>query len=237
MKQYETTTEMTEEMKKKLAEAELKNNIKNDEETTAALTSIIDSKNDISDERRKMFEAIKDPQKIIAIGKILGEEISEEEARTMAGFNKEVVNKITAGLPEETKKSSLENLKEELNLEEGGNLYSLKTELEEQEEETLELVETVILKVPYMSKGELLKKVVLDTTKITGRTLIDIEKMYRRKIKKEKIEGNFLKEMDPIFLTMTASVMSGVGYNTLMNLNVADHAKITSVVKGFLFGS
>lgn len=80
---------------------------------------------------------------------------------------------------------------------------------------------------------ENIKEIVLDLESLTGSSLTNIEKTWRKECRK-KDNTSLIKELDGAYLAMVAAVASKTSYSLMQKLSAKDFTKITMKVSSFL---
>lgn len=165
-------------------------------------------------------------------------------------MKKEVVNVEEKDLPENIKKIKEEiessEIDKELNKAEKAEDIKEKIETSEKTEDTKEKTIEEMLKmedetevegesnVITLSKPiENIKEIVLDLESLTGSSLTNIEKTWRKECRK-KDNTSLIKELDGAYLAMVAAVASKTSYSLMQKLSAKDFTKVTMKVSSFL---
>ena len=80
---------------------------------------------------------------------------------------------------------------------------------------------------------ENIKEIVLDLESLTGSSLTNIEKTWRKECRK-KDNTSLIKELDGTYLAMVAAVASKTSYSLMQKLSAKDFTKVTMKVSSFL---
>ncbi|WP_462350801.1 hypothetical protein [Fusobacterium varium] len=166
-------------------------------------------------------------------------------------MKKEVINVEEKDLPESIKKAKEEMLNSGIDkeLNKAGEVNEGKEEkigtfekIEDAKEKTIEEMlkmedETEVegeSNVITLSKPiENIKEIVLDLESLTGSSLTNIEKTWRKECRK-KDNTSLIKELDGAYLAMVAAVASKTSYSLMQKLSAKDFTKITMKVSSFL---
>lgn len=165
-------------------------------------------------------------------------------------MKKEVVNVEEKDLPENIKKIKEEiessEIDKELNKAEKTEDIKEKIETSEKIEDTKEKTIEEMLKMEDETedKGESnvitlskpignIKEIVLDLESLTGSSLTNIEKTWRKECRK-KDNTSLIKELDGTYLAMVAAVASKTSYSLMQKLSAKDFTKVTMKVSSFL---
>ena len=113
---------------------------------------------------------------------------------------------------------------------EGGKEKTIEEMLKMEDEAEVEGESNVIT----LSKPiENIKEIVLDLESLTGSSLTNIEKTWRKECRK-KDNTSLIKELDGAYLAMVAAVASKTSYSLMQKLSAKDFTKITMKVSSFL---
>lgn len=165
-------------------------------------------------------------------------------------MKKEVVNVEEKDLPENIKKIKEEiessEIDKELNKAEKTEDIKEKIETSEKTEDTKEKTIEEMLKMEDETENEgesnvitlskpveNIKEIVLDLESLTGSSLTNIEKTWRKECRK-KDNTSLIKELDGAYLAMVAAVASKTSYSLMQKLSAKDFTKITMKVSSFL---
>ncbi|MEH1740009.1 hypothetical protein [Fusobacterium varium] len=165
-------------------------------------------------------------------------------------MKKEVVNVEEKDLPENIKKIKEEiessEIDKELNKAEKTEDIKEKIETSEKTEDTKEKTIEEMLKMEDETEDEgesnvitlskpigNIKEIVLDLESLTGSSLTNIEKTWRKECRK-KDNTSLIKELDGTYLAMVAAVASKTSYSLMQKLSAKDFTKVTMKVSSFL---
>lgn len=165
-------------------------------------------------------------------------------------MKKEVVNVEEKDLPENIKKIKEEiessEIDKELNKAEKAEDIKEKIETSEKTEDTKEKTIEEMLKMEDETEDEgesnvitlskpigNIKEIVLDLESLTGSSLTNIEKTWRKECRK-KDNTSLIKELDGTYLAMVAAVASKTSYSLMQKLSAKDFTKVTMKVSSFL---
>ena len=165
-------------------------------------------------------------------------------------MKKEVVNVEEKDLPENIKKIKEEiessEIDKELNKAEKTEDIKEKIETSEKTEDTKEKTIEEMLKMEDETENEgesnvitlskpigNIKEIVLDLESLTGSSLTNIEKTWRKECRK-KDNTSLIKELDGTYLAMVAAVASKTSYSLMQKLSAKDFTKVTMKVSSFL---
>lgn len=165
-------------------------------------------------------------------------------------MKKEVVNVEEKDLPENIKKIKEEiessEIDKELNKVEKKEDIKEKIETSEKTEDTKEKTIEEMLKMEDETEDEResnvitlskpignIKEIVLDLESLTGSSLTNIEKTWRKECRK-KDNTSLIKELDGTYLAMVAAVASKTSYSLMQKLSAKDFTKVTMKVSSFL---
>ncbi len=165
-------------------------------------------------------------------------------------MKKEVVNVEEKDLPENIKKIKEEiessEIDKELNKAEKIEDIKEKIETSEKIEDTKEKTIEEMLKMEDETEDEgesnvitlskpigNIKEIVLDLESLTGSSLTNIEKTWRKECRK-KDNTSLIKELDGTYLAMVAAVASKTSYSLMQKLSAKDFTKVTMKVSSFL---
>lgn len=165
-------------------------------------------------------------------------------------MKKEVVNVEEKDLPENIKKIKEEiessEIDKELNKVEKKEDIKEKIETSEKTEDTKEKTIEEMLKTEDETEDEgesnvitlskpigNIKEIVLDLESLTGSSLTNIEKTWRKECRK-KDNTSLIKELDGTYLAMVAAVASKTSYSLMQKLSAKDFTKVTMKVSSFL---
>lgn len=165
-------------------------------------------------------------------------------------MKKEVVNVEEKDLPENIKKIKEEiessEIDKELNKAEKTEDIKEKIETSEKTEDTKEKKIEEMLKMEDETEDEgesnvitlskpigNIKEIVLDLESLTGSSLTNIEKTWRKECRK-KDNTSLIKELDGTYLAMVAAVASKTSYSLMQKLSAKDFTKVTMKVSSFL---
>lgn len=165
-------------------------------------------------------------------------------------MKKEVVNVEEKDLPENIKKIKEEiessEIDKELNKAEKTEDIKEKIETSEKTEDTKEKTIEEMLKTEDETEDEgesnvitlskpigNIKEIVLDLESLTGSSLTNIEKTWRKECRK-KDNTSLIKELDGTYLAMVAAVASKTSYSLIQKLSAKDFTKVTMKVSSFL---
>lgn len=165
-------------------------------------------------------------------------------------MKKEVVNVEEKDLPENIKKIKEEiessEIDKELNKAEKIEDIKEKIETSEKTEDTKEKTIEEMLKMEDETEDEgesnvitlskpigNIKEIVLDLESLTGSSLTNIEKTWRKECRK-KDNTSLIKELDGTYLAMVAAVASKTSYSLMQKLSAKDFTKVTMKVSSFL---
>lgn len=165
-------------------------------------------------------------------------------------MKKEVVNVEEKDLPENIKKIKEEiessEIDKELNKVEKKEDIKEKIETSEKTEDTKEKTIEEMLKMEDETEDEgesnvitlskpigNIKEIVLDLESLTGSSLTNIEKTWRKECRK-KDNTSLIKELDGTYLAMVAAVASKTSYSLIQKLSAKDFTKVTMKVSSFL---
>ncbi len=165
-------------------------------------------------------------------------------------MKKEVVNVEEKDLPENIKKIKEEiessEIDKELNKAEKTEDIKEKIETSEKIEDTKEKTIEEMLKMEDETEDEgesnvitlskpigNIKEIVLDLESLTGSSLTNIEKTWRKECRK-KDNTSLIKELDGTYLAMVAAVASKTSYSLMQKLSAKDFTKVTMKVSSFL---
>ncbi|WP_306583771.1 hypothetical protein [Fusobacterium ulcerans] len=165
-------------------------------------------------------------------------------------MKKEVVNVEEKDLPENIKKIKEEiessEIDKELNKVEKKEDIKEKIETSEKTEDTKEKTIEEMLKTEDETEDEgesnvitlskpigNIKEIVLDLESLTGSSLTNIEKTWRKECRK-KDNTSLIKELDGTYLAMVAAVASKTSYSLIQKLSAKDFTKVTMKVSSFL---
>ena len=165
-------------------------------------------------------------------------------------MKKEVVNVEEKDLPENIKKIKEEiessEIDKELNKVEKTEDIKEKIETSEKTEDTKEKTIEEMLKMEDETEDEgesnvitlskpigNIKEIVLDLESLTGSSLTNIEKTWRKECRK-KDNTSLIKELDGTYLAMVAAVASKTSYSLMQKLSAKDFTKVTMKVSSFL---
>lgn len=165
-------------------------------------------------------------------------------------MKKEVVNVEEKDLPENIKKIKEEiessEIDKELNKAEKTEDIKEKIETSEKTEDTKEKTIEEMLKMEDETEDEgesnvitlskpigNIKEIVLDLESLTGSSLTNIEKTWRKECRK-KDNTSLIKELDGTYLAMVAAVASKTSYSLIQKLSAKDFTKVTMKVSSFL---
>lgn len=165
-------------------------------------------------------------------------------------MKKEVVNVEEKDLPENIKKIKEEiessEIDKELNKVEKTEDIKEKIETSEKTEDTKEKTIEEMLKMEDETEDEgesnvitlskpigNIKEIVLDLESLTGSSLTNIEKTWRKECRK-KDNTSLIKELDGTYLAMVAAVASKTSYSLIQKLSAKDFTKVTMKVSSFL---
>lgn len=165
-------------------------------------------------------------------------------------MKKEVVNVEEKDLPENIKKIKEEiessEIDKELNKAEKTEDIKEKIETSEKTEDTKEKTIEEMLKMEDETEDEgesnvitlskpigNIKEIVLGLESLTGSSLTNIEKTWRKECRK-KDNTSLIKELDGTYLAMVAAVASKTSYSLMQKLSAKDFTKVTMKVSSFL---
>ena len=152
-------------------------------------------------------------------------------------MKKEVVNVEEKDLPENIKKIKEEvessEIDKELNKVEKKEDIKEKTieEMLKMEDETEDEGESNVITLSKPIGN--IKEIVLDLESLTGSSLTNIEKTWRKECRK-KDNTSLIKELDGTYLAMVAAVASKTSYSLIQKLSAKDFTKVTMKVSSFL---
>lgn len=165
-------------------------------------------------------------------------------------MKKEVINVEEKDLPESIKKAKEEietsEIDKELNKAEKKEDIKEKIETSEKIEDVKEKTIEEMLKMEDETENEgesnvitlskpigNIKEIVLDLESLTGSSLTNIEKTWRKECRK-KDNTSLIKELDGTYLAMVAAVASKTSYSLMQKLSAKDFTKVTMKVSSFL---
>ena len=158
-------------------------------------------------------------------------------------MKKEVINVEEKDLPESIKKAKEEietsEIDKELNKAEKKEDIKEKIETSEKtieemlkmEDETEDEGESNVITLSKPIGN--IKEIVLDLESLTGSSLTNIEKTWRKECRK-KDNTSLIKELDGTYLAMVAAVASKTSYSLMQKLSAKDFTKVTMKVSSFL---
>lgn len=165
-------------------------------------------------------------------------------------MKKEIINVEEKDLPESIKKAKEEietsEIDKELNKAEKKEDIKEKIETSEKIEDVKEKTIEEMLKMEDETENEgesnvitlskpigNIKEIVLDLESLTGSSLTNIEKTWRKECRK-KDNTSLIKELDGTYLAMVAAVASKTSYSLMQKLSAKDFTKVTMKVSSFL---